>query len=338
MAAYALAMATIAIFLHRSGRRPAADLVLKFLEHFAAIRTAIGDQGLWDDTDGLFYDRLVAPDGTAVPVKVRSMVGIIPMLAAGVIDEAMLDRALLVGKNFPKFLEREGLQNREKLADLGLLRGAPGHRGMLLGVVGIDRLERLFGKLFDEGEFLSPHGLRAMSAYHREHPYEVEVEGVRAGIDYEPAESTTAMFGGNSNWRGPLWFPLNYMVISALERYDRFFGDEYTVEYPTGSGRQLPLAAIVADLRGRLVSIFMIGPDGRRPCFGGVERMQNDPAWKDNLVFSEYFHGDNGAGLGAAHQTGWTGLVADLIRRRHGVVPSVGDALRESAGPERTQP
>jgi hypothetical protein len=338
MAAYALAMATIAIFLHRSGRRPAADLVLKFLEHFAAIRTAIGDQGLWDDTDGLFYDRLVAPDGTAVPVKVRSMVGIIPMLAAGVIDEAMLDRALLVGKNFPKFLEREGLQNREKLADLGLLRGAPGHRGMLLGVVGIDRLERLFGKLFDEGEFLSPHGLRAMSAYHREHPYEVEVEGVRAGIDYEPAESTTAMFGGNSNWRGPLWFPLNYMVISALERYDRFFGDEYTVEYPTGSGRQLPLAAIVADLRGRLVSIFTVGPDGRRPCFGGVERMQNDPAWKDNLVFSEYFHGDNGAGLGAAHQTGWTGLVADLIRRRHGVVPSVGDALRESAGPERTQP
>ena len=337
MASYALAMGTMAIFLHRGGRRPVADLVLKFLEHFAAIRTALGEQGLWHDGDGLFYDRLVTPDGTTVPVKVRSMVGIIPMLAAGVIDEAMLDRAVQVGKKFPKFLEREGLQNREKLAEAGLLQGTPGHRGLLLGVVSIDRLERLLGKLFDEGEFLSPHGLRALSAYHREHPYELDVGGVRASIDYEPAESTTAMFGGNSNWRGPLWFPLNHMVISALERYDRFFGDDYTVEYPTGSGRQLPLSAIIADLRQRLVSIFLVGPDGRRPCFGGVERMQNDPAWRDNLVFSEYFHGDNGAGLGAAHQTGWTGVVADLIRRRHGAVPSIGDVLR-AARPERPQP
>ena len=337
MASYALAMGTIAIFLHRGGRRPVADLLLKFLEHFAAIRTALGEQGLWHDGDGLFYDRLVTPDGTTVPVKVRSMVGIIPMLAAGVIDEAMLDRAVQIGRNFPKFLEREGLQNREKLAEAGLLRGTPGHRGLLLGVVSIDRLERLLGKLFDEDEFLSPHGLRALSAYHREHPYELEVGGVRASIDYEPAESTTAMFGGNSNWRGPLWFPLNHMVISALERYDRFFGDDYTVEYPTGSGRQLPLSAIIADLRERLVSIFLVGPDGRRPCFGGVERMQNDPAWTSNLIFSEYFHGDNGAGLGAAHQTGWTGVVADLIRRRHGAVPSIGDVLR-AGGPERPQP
>jgi hypothetical protein len=327
MASYALAMATIALFLNRTGR-PAADLVLTFLEHFAAIRSAIRDQGLWDDADGLFYDRLDTPDGTAVPVKVRSMVGIIPMLAAGVIDEAMLDRVLKVGKGFPGFLEREGLRDREKLATLGLLRGAPGDRGLLLGVVGIDRVERLFSKLFDEGEFLSPHGLRSISAYHREHPYMLEAEGIHAGIDYEPAESTTAMFGGNSNWRGPVWFPLNYMVISALERYDRFFGDDYTVEYPTGSGRQLPLSAIVADLRGRLASIFTVGPDGRRPCFGGVELLQSDPAWKDNLTFSEYFHGDNGAGLGAAHQTGWTGLVADLIRRQHGAVPSIGDVLR----------
>jgi hypothetical protein len=328
MAQYALAMATMAIFLQRSGRRPAAGLVLKFLEHFAAIRSALADQGLWNETDGLFYDRLVAPDGTTVSVEVRSMVGIIPMLAAGVIDEAMLDRALRVGKSFPKFLEREGLQDREKLADLGLLRGRPGHRAMLLGVVGIDRVERLFDKLFDESEFLSPHGLRALSAYHREHPYEFEVGGIRAGIDYAPAESTTAMFGGNSNWRGPLWFPLNHLVISALERYDRFFGDDYVIEYPTGSGRKLPLRAIVADLRERLISIFLVGPDGRRPCFGGVERLQNDPAWKDNLVFSEYFHGDNGAGLGAAHQTGWTGVVADLIRRQHGAVPTIGDVLR----------
>jgi hypothetical protein len=263
------------------------------------------------------------------------MVGIIPMLAAAVVDEGMLDRVVQVGKSFPKFLEREGLSDRGKLAEAGLLRGAPGNGAVLLGVVGIDRLERLFDKLFDEREFLSPHGLRAMSAYHREHPYELEVGGIRAGIDYEPAESTTSMFGGNSNWRGPVWFPLNYLVISALERYDRFFGDEYTVEYPTGSGRQLPLREIVADLRGRLLSIFTVDAEGRRPCFGGVERLQTDPAWKDNLTFSEYFHGDDGAGLGAAHQTGWTGLVADLIRRRHGTVPSIGDALRapRPAGP-----
>jgi hypothetical protein len=332
MASYALAMASMAIFLTRSGR-PTSGLVLKFLEHFAAIRSAIADQELWDDADGLFYDRLVAPDGVAFPVKVRSMVGIIPMLAAGVIDEAMLDRAILVGKSFPRFLEREGLSDREKLVDVGLLRGAPGARGLLLGVVGIDRLERLFAKLFDETEFLSPHGLRAMSAYHREHPYELVVGDMHAGIDYEPAESTTAMFGGNSNWRGPVWFPLNYLVISALERYDRFFGGDHTVEYPTGSGRQQSLGAIAADLRERLVSIFTVDADGRRPCFGGVERMQQDPAWKDNVQFSEYFHGDNGAGLGAAHQTGWTGLIADVIRRRHGAVPSIGDALR-AAGPE----
>src|SRR3954471_2411651 len=332
MASYALAMGTIAIFLNRSGR-PTADLVLKFLEHFAAIRTALRDQGLWDDPEGLFCGRLLTDDGTAMAVEVRSMVGIIPRLAAAVIDESMLDRVMQVGKSFPRFLEREGLDDRDKLADAGLLRGAPGERGLLLGVVGIDRLERLFAKLFDEDEFLSPHGLRAISAYHREHPYELDVAGVCAGIDYEPAESTTAMFGGNSNWRGPVWFPLNYLVISALERYDRFFGDDYTVEYPTGSGRQLPIRAIVADLRGRLLSIFTVDSDGRRPCFGGVERMQDDPAWKDNLTFNEYFHGDNGAGLGAAHQTGWTGLVADLLRRQHGAVPSIGDALR-APGPD----
>jgi Mannosylglycerate hydrolase MGH1-like glycoside hydrolase domain len=335
MASYALAMAVIALFLHRGGR-PASDLVVTFLEHFAAIRRAMDEQGLWNDRDGLFYDRLVTPDGTSVPVEVRSMVGIIPMLAAAVVDESMLDRAERFGKSFAGLLAREGLDDREKLAEAGLLRGRPGERGLLLGVVGTDRLERLFGKLFDEGEFLSPHGLRAISAYHREHPYELVVESVRASIDYEPAESTTDMFGGNSNWRGPLWFPLNHLVIDALERYHRFFGDEFTVEYPTGSGNQLPLDAVVADLRRRLLSIFMVGPDGRRPCFGSVERLQTDPAWKDNLVFNEYFHGDNGAGLGASHQTGWTGIVADLIRRRHGAVPSVGDALR-STRPEGTQ-
>jgi len=328
MAFYAIAMAGIAAVLQRSGRRPAIDLVLKFLEHFAAITQAMDGQGLWDDTDGLYYDRLLTPDGNAVPVKVRSMVGIIPMLTAAVIDEGMLTQSLMVNKKFADFLDRHGLGDTEKLGELGLMRGEPGDQRLLLSVVGIDRLEKLFAKLFDKNEFLSPYGLRALSAYHREHPYELDVEGVRATIDYEPAESTTAMFGGNSNWRGPLWFPLNYLVVSVLERYYRFFGDELTFEYPVGSGHRVPLDVIAADLQDRLISIFVVGPDGRRPCFGWVDRQQHDPAWKDNLVFNEYFHGDNGAGLGASHQTGWTGLIADVIRRRHGAVNSVGDVIR----------
>jgi len=256
------------------------------------------------------------------------MVGIIPMLAAAVIDEHMLEHSLTVSKQFADYLQRHGVHDREKLRESGLLRGEPGNLRLLLSVVGTDRLEKVFTKLFDENEFLSQYGLRALSAYHRDHPYTLDIDGYGATIDYEPAESTTDMFGGNSNWRGPLWFPLNYLVVTSLERYHRFFGDEFTLEYPSGSGRRLPLDAIAADLQGRLISIFLVGPDGRRPCFGWVERLQNDPAWKDNLVFSEYFHGDNAAALGAAHQTGWTGVVADMIRRRHGEVPSVGDVVR----------
>ena len=329
MAFYAIAMGSIAIVLYWSGRRPETDLILKFLEHFAAINDAIDGQALWDEDDGLFYDRLLTPDGTAVPVKVRSMVGIIPMLAAAVVDEHMLDRALAVSKQFAGYVDRHSLTDREKLAQTGLMRGEAGQQRLLLSVVGTDRLERLFTKLFDEAEFLSPYGLRALSAYHRDHPYVLDAEGIHATIDYEPAESTTDMFGGNSNWRGPLWFPLNYLIVTSLERYHRFYGDEFTVEYPTGSGNQLPLGEIITDLQDRLISIFVRGVDGRRPCFGWVNRLQYDRAWKDNLVFSEYFHGDNGAGLGAAHQTGWTGVIADLIRRRHGAVRSVGDVVRD---------
>jgi hypothetical protein len=332
MATYALSMAAIAIVLNRTGTRPAQDLVLKFIEHFAAIRDAMETQGLWDDMDGLFYDRLVTPDGNAVPVKVRSMVGIIPMLAAAVVEEAALQQSMMVAKQFPRLLRDHGLDDLDKLAGTGIVHGEPGKRRMLLGVVSVDRLERIFTRLFDEREFLAPYGLRAISAYHLEHPYELQVEGLEASIDYEPAESTTAMFGGNSNWRGPLWFPVNYLVVGALERYDRFFGDSIKIEYPARSGQKLTLGEIAQDLRHRLISIFLVGPDGRRPCFGGTERMQTDPAWKDNIFFNEYFHGDNGAGLGAAHQTGWTGVVADMIRRRHGDVGAVGDILRMVVG------
>jgi hypothetical protein len=336
MASYAMSMGAMAGLLYRSGQRPQADLGIKFMEHFAAISDAVDSKGLWDGRDGLFYDRLVTPGGAAVPVRVRSMVGIIPALAAAVIDEQMLQRALAAARRFADFTRRHGLSDMDKLREAGLLRGEPGEQRLLLSAVAIDRLERLFARLFDESEFLSPYGLRALSAYHRDHPYELDVEGVRAAIDYEPAESTTDMFGGNSNWRGPLWFPLNYLVIDSLERYHRFFGDEFTVEYPTGSGRRLPLGAVIQDLQDRLISIFLVGPDGRRPCFGWVHRLQDDPAWKDNLVFNEYFHGDNAAGLGASHQTGWTGIIADVIRRRHGAVPSLGDVV-QATRPEAQQ-
>jgi hypothetical protein len=256
------------------------------------------------------------------------MVGIIPALAAAVISEDELRRALTVSKRFADFLDRHGLRDRDKLTERGLLRGEPGRQRLLLSLCGPDRLERLLAKVFDESEFLSPYGLRALSAYHREHPYQLEVESFSASIDYEPAESTTPMFGGNSNWRGPLWFPLNYLMISVLARYHRFYGDDFTIEYPTGSGRLLTLDKVAGDLADRLISIFTNDPGGRRPCFGGTELLQANPAWHDNLIFSEYFHGDNGAAIGAFHQTGWTGVIADVIRRRHGEVEAAGDVVR----------
>ncbi len=336
MAFYALIMAGIAVVLSRTGTRPEPDLTLKFLGHFADISDAIDRQGLWDDRDGLYYDRLITPSSAKVPVRARSMVGIIPMLAAAVIDEQMLKRALAANRRFADFIERHDMTDVEKLRQAGLVRGEAGRQRLLLSAVGVERLERLLSKLFDQREFLSAHGLRALSAYHREHPYELDVEGVKATIDYEPAESTTDMFGGNSNWRGPIWFPLNYLVISSLESYHRFFGDDLTFEYPTGSGRRLALGAIISDLQDRIISIFLVGPDGRRPCFGWADRLQQDPAWRDNLMFNEYFHGDNAAGLGASHQTGWTGVVADLIRRRYGAVPTLGDVARRIKPPERS--
>jgi hypothetical protein len=324
MAFYALNMGAIAAVLDRNGR-PADDLIMKFLEHFALISRAMRTSGVWDEEDGFYCDQLRLPDGSTHPIRVRSIVGILPLLAVAVIREGMLEQAMTVGKRFANLL---GDVDLERLQSEGALRGEPGQRTLLLGTVGIDRVMRLFTALFDESEFLSPYGLRALSRRYADHPYELVAGDIRATIDYEPAESTTGMFGGNSNWRGPVWFPVNYLVISALGRYARFFGDTLTVEYPTGSGNETTLGDVGADLRRRLISLFLVGEDGRRPCFGWVERLQNDPNWKDNLVFNEYFHGDNGAGLGASHQTGWTGIVADLILRDRGGDESLpGDLL-----------
>jgi hypothetical protein len=337
MAGYALSMTTIAAILHGSGHRPALDLVQKFSEHFAGIAEALESVGLWDEHDDFYYDRILLPDGGAVPVRVRSMVAMIPPLAAAVVNEEAINRTLVTDKMFADYLRRHGLGGTKEMVDAGILRGNPGTRRLLIGVTGLDRVRRLCQTLFDAAEFLSPHGLRSLSAYHREHPYQMDVQGVRAGIDYEPAESTTPMFGGNSNWRGPVWFPLNYLVATALERYHEFFGDELTIEYPTGSGTSVTLDVVAADFWERLVSIFLVGRDGRRPCFGDTERMQSDPRWRDNLLFHEYFHGDNGAGLGASHQTGWTGLVADVIRRRHRAYPTVSEVIQRLAEGEESR-
>jgi hypothetical protein len=338
MAGYAASMAMIAAILDRSGRRPALGLVQKFLEHFAAIRDALDGSELWDAQDGLFHDRLHLPDGSSVPVLVRSIVSMIPMLAGGVVGEDGVSRSLVVGKHFARFLERHGIGGVETLAQDGSLRGEPGERSLLITVVGLDRVQPMLSVLFDEDEFLSPHGLRSLSARHREHPAVLQVDGERSEVDYEPAESTGPLFGGNSNWRGPVWMPVNYLVVSALERYARFYGDDLLIEYPTGSGTKLTLDRVAADLRARLISLFLRAADGNRPCFGGTTRLQTDPRWRDGLMFHEYFHGDNGAGLGATHQTGWTALVADLIRRRYGDVPSTSDVLQRLAAGSTRKP
>ena len=255
-------------------------------------------------------------------MRVRSIVGVLPLLGVAAIDEEVVDRAESLNKHAASLLSGCAPDQRRCGAE----------RRMLLGVVGVSRVLRLFSRLFDESEFLAPYGLRAISRWHADHPFTLDADGTSARVDYEPAESTTGMFGGNSNWRGPIWMPVNFLIVEALGRYARFFGDDLKVEYPTGSGSQATLDEIAADLRERLISLFLVGEDGRRPCFGWVERLQNDPAWKDNVLFNEYFHGDNGAGLGASHQTGWTGLVAELIlRARGGPVPTLGELMAAPA-------
>src|SRR5712691_9342871 len=339
MAFYALSMATIAtILLKAGGRRAGADLVLKFLEHYAGIAGALKDLGMWDAGNGMFYDHLCLPNGYRMPVKAKSMAGMIPLLAVSAVERRVLDDALKFGKQFAGFLEKQGIADAEKLREQGVLAGPVGKERLLLSLMDAGQLQAMLAHLFDEGKFLSRYGLRSLSAVHKDQPYIMQFDGITAAIDYEPAESTTAMFGGNSNWRGPIWFPLNYLFISCLEKYHRFLGVDFLVEYPTGSGEHLSLDAIAADLRGRLVSIFPRGPDGRRPCFGWVDRLQHDPEWSDNIVFNEYFHGDKGAGLGAAHQTGWTGLIADVIRRRHGAVPSAASFVDDLFSTEGTAP
>jgi hypothetical protein len=216
-------------------------------------------------------------------------------------------------RRFAGFLGHDGVATPG--GGRGRVVAVPGSDTVVIGVVPPGASRRVLARVFDENEFLSPYGLRALSKYHEDNPVWVELAGSQVSVDYEPGESHTGMFGGNSNWRGPVWMPVNFLLLRNLQRYAWSLGSEFEVEYPTGSGETLPLGACAEDLRSRLISLFLRGSDGRRPCHGWVDKLQDDPRWRDNVTFNEYFHGDNGAGLGASHQTGWTGVVADLICR-----------------------
>jgi hypothetical protein len=268
---------------------------------------------LWDDEDGFFYDALQARDGRRAVLRVRSVVGLLPLAATTTLGTQTIERMPYFAGHMRWFIV-----NKPELCTVVSAEHERGDGlGRLLSVVDEPKLRRLVARMLDEDEFLSPYGLRSMSRAHAEHPFTLQFGDVRASVDYEPGESRTGLFGGNSNWRGPVWFPINYLLIEALRRFARFYGDALTVEHPVGSGRQLPLDAVADDLADRLIALFLRGQDGWRPLLGDVERLQRDPLWRDLLPFPEYFHGDTGKGLGASHQTGWTGLVADLILERN---------------------
>jgi hypothetical protein len=295
-------------------------VAIKFFEHFAMISEAINDRGLWDEADGFYYDQVRRPsDGSAWPVRVRSMTGLIPFCAVAIGRGDLMNRSSEFSRRVIDFLRvrpeyARAVEPAETAGDV-----------TMLALVGSDRLPRIVERLADEQEFLSRHGLRSLSAAYRGEPFEFWQDGrVVATVDYEPAESTTALFGGNSNWRGPIWFPVNFLVLAALDRYARRYGDSLTFEFPRGGATQRTLKEIGIDLSQRLVDIFLVDQSrGGRPVFGG--RSAPDCTWGDALLFHEYFDGDDGRGLGASHQTGWTGLVADMIIR-------LSRAREESAG------
>ncbi|WP_395729077.1 MGH1-like glycoside hydrolase domain-containing protein [Nakamurella sp.] len=308
MAMYALDLLDIALRLARHNRSY-EDVATKFFEHFLTIAGAANAGMMWDDQDAYFYDVLHLTNGTDVPIKVKSLVGLVPLRATLTYDGSVGDADL------PDFTARAFwyLSNHPEALSLFHTSDVDGVRHRMLALVPPDRLIRLLGNVFEEAGLLSDYGIRAVSAWHREHPFVIRIGEEEASVDYEPAESTTNLFGGNSNWRGPIWMPLNVLLVEALRDYERLTPGALTVEYPTGSGAQLTVGEAADDISRRLVSIFLPGPDGRRPVHGWYDRLATDPRWKDNLPFHEYFHGDTGMGLGAAHQTGWTALVAHLI-------------------------
>ena len=312
MALYSLNMLEIAceLALHDETY---ADMAAKFVTHFLSIASATihagGDTGMWDEEDGFFYDVLQLPDGSAQRLKVRSMVGLLPLCAVTVFEGEVREKYPETTKRLRNFIEAR--------PDLMTFIHDPTQEGVagrrLGAILNETKLRRVLATMLDENEFLSPYGIRSLSRFHAEHPYVFQAGGQTFTVPYLPAESDTGMFGGNSNWRGPIWMPVNGLIVRALLQYYLYYGDDFTVECPTGSGHQMTLYQVAEEISRRLASMFLKDENGGRPFNGGVKAYQDDPHWRDLILFYEYFHGDNGAGLGASHQTGWTGIVARLM-------------------------
>ena len=290
-------------------------MVVKFTEHFYYIARAMnqsGPDGMWDEEDGFYYDLLRLPDGSSQRLKVRSMVGLLPLCATTVIEKWQRQR---IPQAMTQLVER--FRRIPELWETIHPTG-PGHFGVaergIGALVNPERLRRILTKMLDEDEFLGPYGIRSLSKFHEQHPYVFHVNGQEYRVDYLPAESNTGMFGGNSNWRGPVWMPVNALILRALLSFYLYYGDNFKIECPTGSGQLMNLFEVSKEIADRLSRIFTRDEHGRRPVYGGTEKFQSDPHWRDHILFYEFFHGDNGAGLGASHQTGWTGLVAKFIQ------------------------
>ncbi|HEX5024512.1 MAG TPA: glucosidase [Agriterribacter sp.] len=290
-------------------------MVFKFVEHFYFIAAAMnqpGDESMWDEEDGFYYDLLRLPDGSAQRLKVRSMVGLLPLCASTVIEARQREHLPHAMADIAERLRRMP-ELKTTIHSTGEGNFGVADRG-ILALVNPERLRRILTKMLDENEFFGPHGIRSISKFHKHHPFILNVQGQEYRVDYLPAESNTGMFGGNSNWRGPVWMPVNVMIIRALLNYYMYYGDNFKIECPTGSGNMMNLFEVSKEIGDRLTSTFLRNEEGKRPVYGGTEKFQTDPNWRDNILFYEYFHGDNGAGLGASHQTGWTGVVAKIIQ------------------------
>jgi hypothetical protein len=331
MAFYALLMMRIALELTKHDRAY-EDVASKFFEHFLRIAHAMNrldGRGLWHEADGFYYDVLHLDDGTKRHMQIRSLVGLLPLLAVEILEPDDLERNPDFSKRMEWFIE-----NRPEFkAGVACMETPGAGERRLLAAVWPDRLKRILARLFDEAEFLGAYGIRALSRYHREHPYSLQIGAQTYSIGYEPAESSSGLFGGNSNWRGPVWFPINYLLVEALQKYHYYYGDHITIEVPTGSANRVSLWDAANEIAHRLIEIFTRGADGRRAVHGSVERFQTAEHWRDLPLFYEYFHGDNGAGIGASHQTGWTGLVAKLLQQCAEYCGEATDPLADTSTP-----
>ena len=317
MAAFAKSMLSTALTL-ATQNPDYEDLASKFWEHYVYIANSMNSENdpqktLWDVEDGFFYDNLITSDRKLLPIRARTMVGFVPIFGTTVVPADILER-------YPDFRRRRQwfIEHRPDLVKSVEAMVVPGpNNNLIVGLVRREQLESMLRYMLDEKEFLSPYGIRSVSIYHRDHPLELNLGGQTFRLDYEPGESQTSLFGGNSNWRGPIWMPVNFLIVLALCEYHKYYGDSFRVECPTGSGRFMNLAEVANEIVCRLGNLFRRNRDGRRPVFGDCELFHTDPHWRDYIPFHEYFHGDTGRGCGASHQTGWTGLISLLLMRLH---------------------